>query len=79
MPRREFTDHRGHAWRVWDTRPSGDNVRPELDAGWLIFEREAVRKRLAPIPEGWAELPDDALRLLCATAPPDRRWRPRAE
>jgi hypothetical protein len=84
MPLREFTDSRGHAWRVWETRPTTDNVRPQLAGGWLTFERESVeresvRRRVAPIPESWAEMPDDELRLLCVNARPERPRRRVAE
>lgn len=79
MPLREFIDSRGHSWRVWETRPTSGNVRPELADGWLTFEREAIRKRVTPIPEGWAELPEDELRLLCANARVERLRRRVAE
>lgn len=42
---------------------------PHLEEGWLVFMTESNRRRLAPIPRGWADL-DDArlLRLLDAAA-----------
>jgi hypothetical protein len=79
MALREFTDARGNPWRVWDTRPTTGNVRPHLTEGWLTFEHEGTRKRVAPIPDGWTELPGDELRLLCANARPERSRRRAAE
>ncbi len=80
MPMREFDDSRGRRWRVWETRPTTENVRPDLRAGWLTFEHHTLRKRLAPIPDGWADFPDDQLRVLCGKARAERRHpRPRAE
>jgi hypothetical protein len=76
MALREFTDHRGNTWRVWETRPASDNVRPELLGGWLTFEQGEARRRLAPIPERWAECSELELRRLCSAATLDRRRRP---
>jgi hypothetical protein len=61
---------------VWETRPTSDNVRPELRGGWLTFEQGDARRRLAPIPDGWADLPDPELRRLCSAA---QQERPRRE
>jgi hypothetical protein len=36
----------------------------------LTFESVAEKRRLAPIPESWERLPDDALVDLCAAAQP---------
>jgi hypothetical protein len=79
MPLREFTDRTGATWRVWETRPVGARlaVRPEFVDGWLTFENatgsaDVTRRRLAPIPTGWAELPDLELRRLCLDAHPER-------
>ena len=83
MARREFTDGTGNAWRVWDTRPATGRVRTAYRRGWLTFEQgeqEASRRRLAPIPERWEELPERELRRLCLEAPPERpRTRPTEE
>jgi hypothetical protein len=83
MPLREFTDTTGATWRVWDTRPTGTRlaVRPEFTGGWLTFEvgtgtADVTRRRLAPVPAGWSELPDLELRRLCRDAHPERA-RPR--
>jgi hypothetical protein len=39
-----------------------------LKEGWLTFQSGAERRRLSPIPEGWATLSDDTLRELAAKA-----------
>lgn len=58
-----------------DGAPSGARtvVAPGLERGWLAFESETEKRRLAPIPEGWTELSDQALAALCARATPAPR------
>jgi hypothetical protein len=70
MPLREFTDSTGVAWRVWDTVPTPVSAYDErLKAGWLTFQDTAgSRKRLAPIPRGWEEMPVERLELMCRVA-----------
>lgn len=49
---------------------------PRLARGWIAFECGDDRRRVAPIPDGWAELTDDGLRSLWRGAeelPPRRR------
>jgi hypothetical protein len=73
MAYREFTDEDGTSWRAWDTYPgSAANVRPGFEGGWLGFECEAERRRLAPVPDGWEEASDDDLRAMLARAQPNR-------
>jgi hypothetical protein len=71
MAYREFTDAAGVHWRAWDTYPSAvSNVRSVYVDGWLGFESEGERRRLHPVPQGWADATDDALRgWLRAAAP----------
>lgn len=61
VPIREFTDAGQVRWRVWATTPTRGNVRPQFAAGWLTFESPAERRRLAPVPEPWTDLADEAL------------------
>jgi hypothetical protein len=70
MPMREFTDAGGVHWQVWATTPTRGNVRPQFASGWLAFESGAERRRLAPIPTGWMDSDDGALRLLLQQAVP---------
>ena len=47
---------------------SGFPAVPQLQGGWLCFEREGPekeRKRLAPIPENWDKADDMTLAALC--------------
>ena len=60
MAYRSFTDHDGTEWQVWDTVP-GKQVRHSLAGGWLTFECEAEKRRLAPIPLYWVNAPDEEL------------------
>jgi hypothetical protein len=39
-----------------------------LRAGWLVFESDGGRHRLAPIPPAWDRLDDNALGRLCRRA-----------
>ena len=54
-------------------------VAPALADGWLCFEHDRERRRLAPVPSGWTELPTTALERLRDDAtrvpPPDERAR----
>jgi len=76
MAYREFTDDGGTTWRAWDTYPgSAANVRPGFEGGWVGFECEAERRRLAPVPAGWEEASDDELRAMLARAQPNRPTR----
>jgi len=69
MAIREFTDSRGVTWRVWRTKPRAGSVYDEtLRAGWLTFESSQGRRRLAPIPTGWADATPERLDLMCRAA-----------
>jgi len=37
---------------------------PALERGWLCFQAGEERRRFAPIPPGWDELPDGVLRVM---------------
>ena len=53
-----------------DRRGEGSRT---LKAGWLAFEGRGEKRRLAPVPPGWAECPEHELRALLARAAPVRR------
>lgn len=62
MAYRDFTDNSGVEWKVWDTYPhSAANVRAGYAGGWLSFESSAERRRLQPVPAGWAQATEDEL------------------
>lgn len=89
MPHRVVTDAGGTVWQVWSVTPDGVAGRPVLAvapayaAGWLAFEQldapagaTPEKRRLAPVPAGWAASDEDAvLALLAAAAPVTRRAR----
>jgi hypothetical protein len=68
MALKEFMDARGQRWRVWDTVPDRAESLGSFRAGWLTFDNGAERRRLAPIPDGWAGLSDDRLDVLSRLA-----------
>ncbi len=41
---------------------------PPTESGWLTFESDTSKRRLRPIPPGWAHQPDEALEELCGHA-----------
>jgi hypothetical protein len=45
-------------------------TNPVMANGWLAFENRTERRRLAPIPAGWEELDEVALRALLEKAVP---------
>lgn len=71
---REFCDAAGAAWRVFRATPHSspskrEKVLPEaFRHGWLVFECDVERRRLAPIPADWEELTDAELAQLCTSA-----------
>lgn len=81
---REFVDDAGTVWRVWDTHPVAANtlrrVSPTYATGWLTFESESERRRLAPIPPEWDIASRALMEHWCARAlrvpSPDRDDRP---
>ena len=69
IDRRSDEERRGQGDRRTDYA-SAIGVREELSAGWLCFLSETEKRRLAPIPAGWQQLGDDALRELLVAAKP---------
>lgn len=73
---RQFRDAAGVEWKVSLTSRSGpavsrDQFLPEAyREGWLLFESEREKRRLAPIPKDWESLPDEELAKLCSGATP---------
>jgi hypothetical protein len=50
---------------VFDVSPSlSDALDPEFCDGWLCFEQPKERRRLAPVPKNWLELPEADLARL---------------
>ena len=51
-------------------RPLTASVYPELREGWLCFQSATEKRRFAPIPPDWHELPDAVLRVMLEVATP---------
>jgi len=71
---REFRDVAGIQWSVFRATPhtspsKREKILPEsFRLGWLVFECETERRRLAPVPENWEALTDRELAQLCTLA-----------
>ena len=73
MAYKEFRDAAGLSWRVWATYPTvGKIYTSGFEKGWLTFESQLGRRRLAPIPGRWDTMEEDKLRLLLKAAEPPR-------
>jgi len=71
---RHFRDEAGVDWKVFLTARGSDAVSREhslpeaFREGWLVFESQREKRRLAPIPANWESLSDQALAALCTRA-----------
>jgi hypothetical protein len=73
---REFTDSVGTTWSVREIAPGSMPQKLEQllgedrrRGGWLLFLSEkGEKRRLAPVPEGWAGLSSRDLEGLCMRA-----------
>ena len=71
MPSRSFEDSSGILWEVFEVRRTSDapgGVSHGLEKGWLSFVSTSGKRRLAPFPPGWREIPAPELERLCAGA-----------
>ena len=55
---------------VEDRRNLTPFVNPRLSGGWLCFESDHGKRRLAPPPPSWEEAPDEELATLWEQAEP---------
>src|SRR5215471_10244727 len=71
-PYRQFTDHDGNEWLVWQiSEDAVDHLReaPSLGRAWLIFlGPNGETRRLAPVPANWRALEDGRLSELAVAA-----------
>ena len=72
---KSFRDSAGIDWTVVEieasalsTLPRSSLRYPEFKDGWLLFQSEGCRKRLAPYPKSWRAMSDDELEELCGQA-----------
>jgi hypothetical protein len=80
-PMRQIRDDHNVEWTVYLVerleRPSGKHsaeLLPQPYAnGWLVFQCNTGKRRLAPHPQDWELLPEATLRSLLAAATPVRR------
>ena len=70
-----FKDSRGVEWLVTEISdpalrsiPAERLRMPEFQGGWLLFQSDDTRKRLAPFPDDWRSLGPAELERLCAKA-----------
>ena len=75
MALREFSDGNGVLWRVWDVTPdalskrtAAEDYMRDWQDGWLCFESDNGRRRLADFPTGWESLSDGELERLLQRA-----------
>jgi hypothetical protein len=79
---RRYTDRRVKDEERWDKmdRRSGvdrrrealarNPVAAEFAAGWLCFETQGEKRRLAPVPESWDRADDETIEQWCSLAKP---------
>jgi hypothetical protein len=79
---RGFVDTAGVEWRVWEVFPGKGPTKRRAAAalsrsslngtafadGWLCFESDKEKRRLAPIPRGWESHDKKTLEALCGKA-----------
>ncbi len=69
---RTYTDPQGTVWTVYLVAPGGGTspqlLPPEFRAGWLCYECEEGKRRLAPIPADWESCPENRLDAYRASA-----------
>ena len=73
MALRTFNDGAGKIWRVWHVVPQSDVLKaasPGMAAGWLCFEYDGDKRRLANPPETWKDCTDDQLLAMLDRALP---------
>jgi len=79
MAERSFTGLDGTSWQAWDVVPgqhadwpahARQHLPEAMSEGWLCFECAGEKRRLHPIPPGWASGSDDDLRAFCRDASP---------
>lgn len=70
---RELTDESGVRWVVYEVQramSSSDLAVPEpLREGWLCFESDTHKRRIAPVPPRWNEISSEALLHLASEVP----------
>ena len=82
MSYRTFRSPAGAEWTAWCVTPEGADAWNDkaahflptgMSEGWLCFESGDDKRRLSPIPVGWAEKGDAELWALCGAAQPVKK------
>jgi len=75
MAVRDFFDEKGLKWRVWPVlrssihpKTAAEDYLGDYGEGWLCFESQHERRRLARFPEDWDKMSDQDLCKLLARA-----------
>lgn len=82
---REVDDAQGVRWLIFAVYPSPAmaqraSLREPFQRGWLAFDCGMETRRLAPVPDDWASLPDaDLVALIARAEVAPRRTKPRRE
>jgi len=63
MAVRDFTDEKGLKWRVWPVlrssihpKTAAEDYLGDYGEGWLCFESQQERRRLARYPDDWEKM-----------------------
>jgi hypothetical protein len=81
---RTVADAAGTEWTIFEVKKSvaGDQwtyLPEQFGNGWLCFESAVAKRRLTPVPPGWADMSDKELVGLMKRAVPVVRARAGAE
>lgn len=75
MAVRDFVDEKGVKWRVWPVlrssihpKTAAEDYLGDYGEGWLCFESQHERRRLARFPDDWDKMADGDLCKLLARA-----------
>jgi len=75
MAVRDFVDENGNKWRVWPVlrssihpRTAAEDYLGDYGDGWLCFESQQERRRLARYPDDWDKMTDKDLCSLLSKA-----------
>ena len=69
MAHYRFQDERGRSWAAWDVHLKDTaTIHPDFRDGWIVFESDDEKRRLAPIPPEWGKATEAMLRLWCNRA-----------
>lgn len=73
---RTVSDTEGRVWRVWHVVPQSAvllQTQPRMSRGWLCFESDGDKRRLAEPPGNWAAMSDGELLALMGRAAEAKR------